>query len=694
MGMPSLEESAVSYARDYGIAVHALRARSKEPATAHGFKDATTDAEAIGEWWIAHPDHNIGGSMGSPSGGICCIDIDVDDDLGKDGMEHVRAWEREHGELPETAMAITGRGGCHMFYRFADPPRKFENEELSIDFRGEGSYAMLAPSVHPNGRTVEWENDPEEFGFADADANVVAFVEWARPKSDKRGPREKKVDVNKRVSKGGRNKALFKALCSARSAGFDDASMEAFATTYNAIKLDPPLDGFEVRKTLESAMGYEPGNRDSDRCEDGEAEGRRRGPSFKHNVCARRLIEERGACFVDGMPAIRSGGVFKTGWLAIDDAIIDMSDDVTRQKQNEVHHYLTVKAPRVEQSRPTLIGFANGVLDIDTMELRGYRDDDVIPNVIPHRWNPDADCQVVDGVLEKMACGDVGMEMNLTEVIGLCMYRNSRHYPYCPVLVGTGSNGKSTYIGMLRTVIGSGNMSALQPKEIGQRFQAGMLLGKLANLGDDISNDYLDADSCSVIKKVATGDPLYTDVKGGEGFTFQPYATMVFSANAFPRLGDSSDGMMRRLFPMSFNARFSKSDPDFDPMIGDKLASEEAAEYMCVIGVEGLRRVMAQGRLTPNEASETIAHDIKVDNDSVLQWMEDEGLGAPDAIGRTKDELYAGYRAWCEGNGAQYIGVRKFGKTLRNEWHVVLCQMDHRDFSDGRKTVRVYGFEK
>lgn len=692
--MSKLRDAAVSYARDYGIAIHALRARSKEPATTHGFKDATTDSDALGEWWSAHPDHNIGGSMGSASGGICCIDIDVDDDLGKDGMEHVRAWEREHGELPETAMAITGRGGCHMFYRFADPPRKFENEKLSIDFRGEGSYAMLAPSVHPNGRTVEWENDPEEFGFADADSNVVAFVEWARPKADKPGYREKKVDFNKRVSKGGRNKALFKALCSARSAGFDDASMEAFATTYNAIKLDPPLDGFEVRKTLESAMGYEPGNKERGSGDDGEAEGRRRGPSFKHNVCARRLIEERGACFVDGMPAIRSGGVYRTGWLAIDDAIIDMSDDVTRQKQNEVHHYLTVKAPRVEQSRPTLIGFANGVLDIDTMELRGYRDDDVIPNVIPHAWNPSAECDAVDGVIEKLACGDVGMEMNLTEVIGLCMYRSSKHYPFSPVLMGTGSNGKSTYISMLRTVIGAENMSALHPKEIGQRFQAAMMLGKLANLGDDISNDYLDADSCAVIKKVATGDPLYTDVKGGEGFTYRPYATMVFSANRFPRLGDSSDGMMRRLFPMPFNAHFSSSDPDFDPMIGDRLESEDAAEYMCVIGVEGLRRVIAQSAMTPNAESVRLSRKIKVDNNSVLQWMEDEGLDAPDAIGRTKDELYSSYKTWCADNGAQYVGSRNFGDALRDEWHVALCQMDHREFSNGRKTVRVYGFEK
>lgn len=689
--MSVLSDAAEHYARDLGFAVFPLLPNSKRPAVANGVKDATTDADVIADGWAQNPSMNVAIACGEPSGGLLVIDVDVDGDTGEDGMEFLAKWEREHGELPETVSAITGRGGSHLYYRVNGRMKNSVNPDVGVDIRCDGGYVMAPPSIHPNGNAVEWENDPHDYEVAVADDNVLAFVEAVRPKGF--GKRGKKVDTAKVVKKGGRNNALFKALASARSAGFDDAATETFAQTYNASKLDPPLPSDEVRRTLESVLAYEPGNKDVEKR--AERSGTTRSnAAFKHNVCARRLMDEQGACFVDGMPAIRSGGVFKTGWRAIDDAIIEMADDVTRQKQNEVHHYLTVKAPRTGQSRPTLIGFSNGVLDVETMELRGYEDGDVIPNVVPHRWNPAADCPVVDSTLEKMACGDVGMELDLTEVIGLCMYRSSKHYPYCPVLIGTGSNGKSTYIGMLRTVIGIENMSALQPKEIGQRFQAGMLLGKLANLGDDISNDYLDADSCAAIKKVATGDPLYTDVKGGEGFTFQPYATMVFSANAFPRLGDSSDGMMRRLFPMSFNARFSKSDPDFDPMIGDKLASEEAAEYMCVIGVEGLRRVMAQGGLTPNESSETMAHDIKVDNDSVLQWMEDEGMGAPDAVGRTKDEMYARYRAWCEGNGAQHIGVRKFGKTLRNEWHVVLCQMDHREYSDGRKTVRVYGYEK
>lgn len=695
--MSEIGDAAVSYARDFGIAVFPLWPRAKEPKVKHGHKDATTDVDLISQAWDYDPDMNVGGAMGGPSGGICCIDLDVDASKGLDGREVLLDWEAEHGKLPDTATAITGRGGLHLFYRFDHPVKTSANEEIGVDIRGDGGFAMLAPSVHPNGRTVEWELPPDEVGFADADELVEEFVAFARPAGHADGLFEKKVDVNAPVKKGGRNNGLFKKLCSARGMGADDDVMHAFAQAYNSM-MEEPLDECEVEKVLASVLRYEPGNKDIEKlikaeekaAEEGAPAKKPAAPRFQHNVYAKRLMAERDACFIDGMPAIRDGGRYRTGWNAVDAAIVDMKDNATRSNQNEVHHYLTVKAPRMSQSPPTLVGFENGVLDVETMELREWSPGDVIPNVIPHRWNPWARCAEVDSTFRKLANGDPGLEMNLSEVIGLCMYRNSRHYPYCPVLTGTGSNGKSTYIGMIRAVVGDENMAAMQPREIGQRFQAAQLVGKLANLGDDISNDYIDADSCAIIKKVATGDVLYTDVKGGDGFTFVPYATMVFSANEFPRLGDNSDGMMRRLYPMHFSAKFSRDDPDFDPRIGDKLSSDAAVEYLCSLGVEGLRRVIENGRMTPNSESEGMARQIKVDNSSVLQWLEDQDMSRDDFIGASQKEMYGAYKDWCIDNGCMHVTCRKFSAAIYEQLRVKATKITHRKIGDKRVTTRAY----
>lgn len=666
---------------DMGFAVFPLQPRGKEPLIgSRGFKDATRDAGKVRKWWSREPDMNIGLALGSASGGVFAFDFDIKDDA--DGLDALNEFELA-SPLPDTLTLRTGSGGVHILYRSPKHIAPSVNPELAIDVRGDGSYIVAPPSIHPNGNayTVEIDRD-----IADADANVYTFLEHVQPKRDwsARFELPKKVKAH-----DGRNDTLFRMACSLHAQEMEPAAILHALFSYNDECCEPPLGKAEVRKIFNSVMSYEPGTQ-----HDGEEPKPKLGKptakaKFEHNKVARCLIDERGACFVNGMPAVRSGMAYRAGWEHVDGAVIDMHDDASAHNQREVRHYLMVRAPRVEQSRPELIAFTNGVLDIETMELREPLESDVIPNVIPHRWNPDAESEIVTRTLRKMAAGDDGTLENLGEVIGLCMFRSSR-YGICPVLLGAGSNGKSTYIDMIHAVIGNENMSALQPREIGQRFQAAQLIGKLANLGDDISNDYIDADSCATIKKVATGSTIYTDVKGGDGFNFQPYCTMVFSANEFPRLGDSSYGMRRRLFPIAFKATFDRSDPDFDARIGEKLASEDACEYLCKIGVYSMLNVIRNSGMTENAESRRIIDRIAVDNSSVLQWMEDMGLTAEYAVGMTVQEVYSDYQEWCKRNGVNWIGSRKFSNVLGGTWRVKATRNDHATLKGRRVTVRRY----
>ena len=665
--MADMGSAALDYAA-HGLAVFPLVPRRKEPACEHGVKDATLDAAEIEKAWGDQPDMNVAIACGAASGGLMVIDIDVDDSTGKDGMEHLLAWERGHGELPETASVVTGRGGMHLYYRVDGPVKNSVNEELGIDIRGDGGYVMAPPSIHPNGRRVEWENDPEEFGIAEADANVLAFVESVRPSGF--GERRKKFDIRRKHSRGGRNNALFRALCSVRSQNGDDDYVKAFATIYNKENLNPPLPDDEVEKVIESVLQFDPGNKELDDFVYGKKTIKDAGPkqprknnAFQHNVCARKLIEEDGACFIDGVPAIFSNGRYRMGWDAVNEAIIEYRDDVKSNARKEVQLYLVAKAPRKEAAPPNLVGFENGVLDVETMAFRPWSTDDVIPNVIPHDWDAFAEDEAVDRVMTKLAAGDPAVEMNLQEIVGLCMMRSAK-YGYAPVLIGDGSNGKSTYIGMLEALLGYSNISSLDIAEIGERFQASRIAGKLANLGDDISNEFLKGSAMAVFKKVATGSRIYTDVKSSAGFEFVPYCTMVFSANEMPRMGDSGYGVMRRLFPVRFDAVFSRDDDDFDPDIGEKLATENAAKRLARLGVIGLRRVMANKAMTPNSASERSIEEIERDNDPVLLWIYEEGVTFEEIDGQPNSAVYADFSEWCRKSGAMPVKITKFSRSV------------------------------
>ena len=276
MADTALAEAAVKYA-SMGFAVLPLKPRGKEPNIAHGVKDATADVAQVKAWWERHPNDNIGLAMGAASGGIVAIDIDVDEDAGKDGYDTLRTWENAHGELPETATSITGRGGYHMLYRMEGVSNSV-GRDTAVDIRSDGGFIVAPPSVHPNGVAYQWEFDPEEFPPADADENVKAFVASVQPAKADGGER---MSVKDGATKGSRNDTLYRMACSLQAQEWDDDAIRHTVRSYNDTRCEPPLPQAEVDRLLESALSKPKGRsstmavrgeRASRGGEDGEAE--------------------------------------------------------------------------------------------------------------------------------------------------------------------------------------------------------------------------------------------------------------------------------------------------------------------------------------------------------------------------------------------------------------------------------------
>lgn len=121
----------------------------KHPRTHHGLDDATTDPDRIREWWQRWPNANIGINCGLS--GLLVIDLDQYKDI----------YQGHNLDLDEeTVTAITGGGGCHLFYKLENgDPFGNRNKELpaGIDIRGHGGYVIVAPSLHISGNRYQWE---------------------------------------------------------------------------------------------------------------------------------------------------------------------------------------------------------------------------------------------------------------------------------------------------------------------------------------------------------------------------------------------------------------------------------------------------------------------------------------------------------------------------------------------------------
>ncbi len=246
--MQSMKEWALYYAKK-GLAVFPLHPRDKNPVPIHGFKDATTDVNKINNWWEQNPNYNIGIATGQASGGLVVIDLDIDEDKGKNGYEVLKEWQREYGELPETWQSITGRGGYHLIYKSSEKESCSSGIYEGVDVRGDGGYIVAPPSVHPNGNRYKWKKSLDEYPLAEVNDLVLSFL---HPVKEQQSHAIKPISDT--IPEGTRVDTLVKLVCSQVAKGLSDEAIRAAVKAENEIKCVPPLTDEELEKTVFPAL--------------------------------------------------------------------------------------------------------------------------------------------------------------------------------------------------------------------------------------------------------------------------------------------------------------------------------------------------------------------------------------------------------------------------------------------------------
>lgn len=249
----TLKEQAIEYAK-MGWQVFPLLPRTKKPATPHGFQDASNDVIRVAEWWNKNPNYNIGIATGKASG-FLVVDLDIDEEKGKNGAETLREWERENGKLPDTWQSITGRGGYHFLYKCNEPFSNKANFHEGIDIRADGGYIVAPPSLHPNGNRYEWEYF-EGDGVELAEVNDTVRKLLNPPKREYSG-----FVSPPTIEDGSRTNILTKMACSMQAKGFDDETIKGAIRSENDRKCNPPLTEKELEREVFPALKrYEKGN--------------------------------------------------------------------------------------------------------------------------------------------------------------------------------------------------------------------------------------------------------------------------------------------------------------------------------------------------------------------------------------------------------------------------------------------------
>lgn len=371
---------------------------------------------------------------------------------------------------------------------------------------------------------------------------------------------------------------------------------------------------------------------------------------------------------INGQLHIYKDGIYTNGYKEIESDMIQYIPNLKKMQRREVLDYMELIVESKEQSDANLIAFNNGIYDLVTGEVKPFSTDIVITNKIPWDYNPDAYFELADKTLNKLACDDAAIRALLEECIGYCFYRRNE-LGKAFILTGDKNNGKSTFLDIVKTILGDKNISALDLKELGDRFNTSMMFGKMANIGDDIGDDFLQGSQVSIFKKIVTGNRIKAERKGQDPFEFNPFIKLLFSANDIPRMKDKTGAVLRRLVIIPFNARFSKYlpdgvtiDPDFDPFIKYKLIQKESIEYLIKLGVEGLKRVITNNEFTKSEKVQGQLDEYEEENNPIIAFIADCGVDMIE--NEPTNEVYKRYQVFCAENSMQPMSNIVFSKQI------------------------------
>ena len=403
---------------------------------------------------------------------------------------------------------------------------------------------------------------------------------------------------------------------------------------------------------------------------------------FLHDQFAQYLINEKHIVRINGQLHIYKDGVYVSGVRDIESSMVSYLPQLKSNQRTETMKYIELIAKEVEVADARYIAFRNGIYNVMTGELTDFSPDFVITNQIPWNFVPEAYSEVCDRVLNKMACQDKQVRLLLEECIGYCFYRRNE-MSKAFILTGEKSNGKSTYLEMVKNVLGESNVSSLDLAELDERFSVAEMSGKLANIGDDISDEFMQGRSIATFKKIVSGNSIKAEFKGQDVFFFAPYVKLLFSANTIPRTKDKTGAVLRRLVIIPFNAVFSEQDEDYDPYIIYKLKEQEVMEYLVRLGVEALKRVVEQRKFSYSEKVNDALKEYETENNPVLMFLDEVGQSGIE--NQLTDEVYRRYKVFCIENGYSEMTKTTFSKELNRKFGLV-SKMTRVD----GKAIRVY----
>jgi len=313
------------------------------------------------------------------------------------------------------------------------------------------------------------------------------------------------------------------------------------------------------------------------------------------------------------------------------------------------------------ESRRRVVGFLNGVFDLQTGEVREYSTTDFILGPLPHRIPHQVPADTEKYLLDVFAKWVGGLECAdwMLDMLAYLLFTFPNEEQIWVNFFGVGSNGKGVCLELLERILGDGKCVGCDLAHI-NRFSGDTFQGKWLVVGRD-SSQYV-SDTATSFIKTYSGDPkLLVEEKGGASYDVYNPGKLIVSTNSLIQSKDRTYSWYRRLVPIPFPNTFSRD---------EKFKAKFFQQVPQMIRVLLHRAYLYKQNAIPimNHVPENVRRlmqETRYLNDRITAFWELEffkdvtHLGSKDRVidseklrfldGKSMSEVYAFFALWSEG---------------------------------------------
>lgn len=313
-----------------------------------------------------------------------------------------------------------------------------------------------------------------------------------------------------------------------------------------------------------------------------------------------------------------------------------------------------------------LLPMKNGVLDLEHSEMRPHSPDFMFNWMVPHNYDPEAECPVTERFITNLAGGDPSTEWVLWAFLAAVLHGRSDLQRYLE-FVGMAGTGKSTFITLCKELVGDENVHSTDMRTLhNSQFETANIYGKRLTVISDADKYGGDV---GVFKSLTGEDIVRREEKNKQAQKSFVYRGMVIVAANNPiQFSDTSTAMARRRVPVHIDKKLDKASVDFRlqqklrdelPGLINKLldiSHDKVTEVLT--DAEGHRRNAANRALVETNAIAAWANECLI-ADPVGSCQVGK-LGAD-----AETMLYPNYARFCEQTGRRgVVALNTFTRSL------------------------------